>query len=220
MNGGAGDLSSALEHWAKSISACHYFLIRPYEDCRSGLPVVLSNFPLEWQQNYIEAREHRFDPVVHDGLASAVMLTWSRDRLPQDPVSVRVMRQRYDQGCEAGVGIPVRGPAGQFSILSFWTADAAAFHAGVLRHGAELYALAAYLHAAGFAGRQPGHGLSPIELECLRWTAQGKTAWEISVLMSLPERTVHYHIGEASRKLGAPNKTAAACIALKAGIID
>ncbi len=210
---------ATLENWAQAIKASHYLLIHPYEDARSSVPVLTSNFSLQWQKTYIDARDHRFDPVVREALTSTRMLNWSREHLPQDAAAGRVMRHRYDEGCSAGVGFPVRGPAGQFSILSFWAAEAQAFRAATRQYCAELHALAVYSHIAAYSRREPVHTLSPIEIECLRWTAQGKTAWELSVLMSLPERTVHYHIGEASRKLGAPNKTAAACIALKAGII-
>lgn len=214
------DLTVALEAWSQSIHADYYFHVRPYDEARSDRSNVLASFSQEWKHNYITAREHRFDPVVLDALSSVGMLIWSRDRPPQDAAAAQVMERRYKEGCCTGIGVPVRGPAGQFSILSFWACDETGFHAAVRCRGAELHALAVYCHAAIYAQRQSTHSLSPIEIECIRWTAQGKTAWEISVLMSLPERTIHYHIGEASRKLGAPNKTAATCIALRAGLLE
>jgi DNA-binding CsgD family transcriptional regulator len=58
---------------------------------------------------------------------------------------------------------------------------------------------------------------SPItarETEVLQWTALGKTAWEISVIISVTERTVNAHLQRAAKKLGAANKTHAITIAL------
>lgn len=61
--------------------------------------------------------------------------------------------------------------------------------------------------------------LSAREITVIRWTAVGKTALEISAILSLSERTVKFHIGNAMRKLGANNKTAAAVRATALGLI-
>jgi len=61
--------------------------------------------------------------------------------------------------------------------------------------------------------------LSKREVDVLRWTAMGKTAWEVGVLMSLTERTINFHISRVVDKLGVPNKTAAAVLAVRAGRI-
>jgi LuxR family quorum sensing-dependent transcriptional regulator len=65
-------------------------------------------------------------------------------------------------------------------------------------------------------GRGP---LTPREREILRWAADGKTAWETSVILDLSERTVKFHLIEASRKLNAVNRTSAVAKALARGLI-
>ena len=60
--------------------------------------------------------------------------------------------------------------------------------------------------------------LRPREIECLQWTAHGKTAWEISMILRLSERTVNFHLGNAMRKLGVHNKTHAVAKMLVTGI--
>ena len=35
--------------------------------------------------------------------------------------------------------------------------------------------------------------LSPRELECLKWAAAGKTAWETSIILDISEGTVKFH---------------------------
>jgi DNA-binding NarL/FixJ family response regulator len=38
--------------------------------------------------------------------------------------------------------------------------------------------------------------VSARELDCLKWTAAGKTAWEASVILGISERTVTHHLIE------------------------
>jgi DNA-binding CsgD family transcriptional regulator len=64
------------------------------------------------------------------------------------------------------------------------------------------------------------HSLTPRELEALKWTAQGKTAWEIGEILQITKRTVDEHIQTAVRKLGAANKSQAVAIALRKRIVD
>ena len=62
--------------------------------------------------------------------------------------------------------------------------------------------------------------LSPREREVLRWVAQGKSSWEIGVLLGISSRTVNEHVTSAVRKLSARNRTHAVAIALRDGIIE
>ncbi|MEA9976018.1 helix-turn-helix transcriptional regulator [Pseudomonas sp. 10B1] len=61
--------------------------------------------------------------------------------------------------------------------------------------------------------------LSPRETDVLRWSAAGKTAANIGVILNLKERTVRFHIANAIKKMGTTNKTAAVAQALKYGIL-
>src|SRR3546814_13057027 len=46
-----------------------------------------------------------------------------------------------------------------------------------------------------------GVALSPREFECLRWSAQGKSAWEIGCILGISRRTVSFHLDNAKAKL-------------------
>jgi DNA-binding CsgD family transcriptional regulator len=52
-----------------------------------------------------------------------------------------------------------------------------------------------------------GCPLTKRELEILQWIKEGKTGWEISVIMDISENTVRFHIKNILKKLGAVNKT-------------
>jgi DNA-binding CsgD family transcriptional regulator len=61
--------------------------------------------------------------------------------------------------------------------------------------------------------------LTPRELEALRWTMEGKTAWEVGSILGISERTAVLHIQNAMRKLGSVNKHQAVLKALRLGLI-
>jgi DNA-binding CsgD family transcriptional regulator len=47
------------------------------------------------------------------------------------------------------------------------------------------------------------------ERECLKWAAEGKTAWEIGQILSITERTAVFHLNNVIQKMGAANKAQA-----------
>ena len=59
-------------------------------------------------------------------------------------------------------------------------------------------------------------GLTPRETEVLTWIAQGKTNYEIGVILSACTGTVCKHVQRILSKLCVENRTAAAAIALGA----
>lgn len=58
------------------------------------------------------------------------------------------------------------------------------------------------------------------ELEVLRWLEQGKSTWDVSVILNRSERVIKYHITNLMKKLSAQNRTHAVAIAIRQGLID
>ena len=61
--------------------------------------------------------------------------------------------------------------------------------------------------------------LMPRERESLKWTLDGKTAWEVGEILSISERTAVMHLHNAARKLGATSKVQAALNARRLDLI-
>jgi DNA-binding CsgD family transcriptional regulator len=61
--------------------------------------------------------------------------------------------------------------------------------------------------------------LTERQREVMRWTAVGKTAFEVGMIVGVTERAVNFHIGRVLSKLGATNKTHAAVMAAVMGIL-
>jgi len=69
-----------------------------------------------------------------------------------------------------------------------------------------------------FVAPPPVH-LTLKELEVLRWTAEGKAAEEIAIILSLTARTVGFHMHSIMCKLGVRNTTAAVIQATRRNLI-
>lgn len=92
----------------------------------------------------------------------------------------------------------------------------------VLAH--ELQVLASYFHGhiLRVNGKDTGQDIliSARELDCLKWTAAGKTAWEASVILGISERTVRFHLNAAREKLNCTTTTQAVAKAVANRLID
>ena len=56
---------------------------------------------------------------------------------------------------------------------------------------------------------EAGPMLTPRERDCLAWVAEGKSDWEISVILGVSQATAGFHVDNARRKLGAVNRAQA-----------
>jgi DNA-binding CsgD family transcriptional regulator len=61
--------------------------------------------------------------------------------------------------------------------------------------------------------------LTPREKEVLKWTAEGKTAWEVGQILGLAEDTVKFHLRNVTKKLGSSSKHQAVLKAMDLGLI-
>lgn len=66
--------------------------------------------------------------------------------------------------------------------------------------------------------RIPGT-LTDREIDCLNWTAAGKTSAEIADILNLSEHTVNHYLNRATKKLDTVNRTQAVAKALRVGLI-
>lgn len=62
--------------------------------------------------------------------------------------------------------------------------------------------------------------ITPREKEVLDWVKIGKSSWEISMILSVSERTVKFHLSNVYQKLGVHCRVRAVARAIKLGIID
>jgi DNA-binding CsgD family transcriptional regulator len=123
------------------------------------------------------------------------------------------------------MSIPLRPLVGETALL-FVGADMTGEDfqnqkASILR---EFQVLANYFHQ--HIMRIYGHDaenqmlVSARELDCLKWVAAGKTAWEASVILGISERTVRFHLNAAREKLNCLTTTQAVAKAVSQQLIE
>jgi len=61
--------------------------------------------------------------------------------------------------------------------------------------------------------------LSVREQQVLNWLKEGKSSWDISVVLGVSERTINFHVYNLMGKLGALNRPQAVAIAIRRGLI-
>jgi LuxR family quorum-sensing transcriptional regulator LasR len=61
--------------------------------------------------------------------------------------------------------------------------------------------------------------LTPCELECLKWCADGKSSWEIANILHCAEATVNFHVSNIRRKLNVTTRRQAVVKAIRLGMI-
>lgn len=116
----------------------------------------------------------------------------------------------------------LRGETAIFAAAGAGGPDAGGGLAGA--SAAELGILARYFHSHIL--RLNGHDtfdsllMSARELDCLKWTAAGKTAWEASKILGISERTVIFHLNAARKKLNCATTTQAVAKAVATQLIS
>lgn len=211
----------------------NYFSINTEELAKNRLDDIfddilcINNQRSNWIKHYVDQNYSKRDPVLVDAYRGRSPIIWNecykRDTLTDD--EKQVMGDAYDFGLERGISIPVHGPGGEFGMLAL-DSDIKQIEFEKLiddkKHDLELLAYHAHAAAQAYltlAETPKPTVLSEREIEVLLWTADGKTAWEIAMILNISERTVHFHIQKIMNKFGARNKTHALAKAMSFGML-
>ncbi|KAA2233138.1 helix-turn-helix transcriptional regulator [Salinarimonas soli] len=182
---------------------------------------MVSGWPDEWLSRYTDYGYVHVDPVIRKIRATTMPFMW--DEAPydrDDHAAARVMSESPDFGLVVGMTVPIHTVKGFTAGVCFSSRHRLHWN-GETR--AALHLIAIYAHARAVelieartdAPSKPPVRLSAREVECLRWTAAGKTAWEISVILRLSEHTVTGYLQSAAVKLGAVNRIQAVAEAIR-----
>ncbi len=190
--------------------------------------IIVSGYPKEWRDHYNTNNYVSIDPTVAHCREHVVPLAWEDiERGAGSPKGLaRFLSDADDFGIRSGASFPVHGSHGESAILSFASTSGAAQSAADIRTALPFgHALASYIHEAirrvfGEEYLMVGQcKLSEREQECLMWSAEGKTAWEIAQILSISERTANYHLLNCTRKLDVSNRQQAIARAISQSLI-
>jgi LuxR family transcriptional activator of conjugal transfer of Ti plasmids len=171
---------------------------------------LISNYPLAWTQYYLARRYETLDPVILEARTAPESFLWgpgSRlDAGCNDRSAFFEEAARF--GIRSGFTIPIRDGRSHLAALTL-AADACPprFVRAIRRSDAALQLIATLFHRAARRSLVQERSvddivLAPREYACLALSAKGKTAWEISVILGISQRTAIDYLERAKRKLG------------------
>jgi DNA-binding CsgD family transcriptional regulator len=168
------------------------------------------------------------DPVMQHCKRAAVPIVWDQQTYVRSGAG-DLWEHQAQFGYSTGIALALHLPAGRHFLLGFDRDRPLSRSARSLtRTVAELQLFAVHAQDAAFRlftpQAQPAATgvpqLTPRELEALKWTMEGKTAWEVGAIMSISERTAVLHLQNAMHKLGCVNKHQAVLKALRSGLLS
>lgn len=191
-----------------------------------GMPFVFQGTLKKWCSRYIEKNYDQIDPLVTYATRRHVPMFWD-DRNFRASSTELLFQDGLAYGLGCGLISPMHGANFKVAFVNLVSKNTECKHELATHQTlGRTQILACYFHEAfqkleNIAGAEfyGATALSNREIECLRWSADGKTSWEIAKILVLSERTVIFHLGNAAQKLGAVNRRQAVVRAIALGLI-
>lgn len=187
--------------------------------------ITVDNTPTEYVKAFESRKEGRRDPVMQRCKNGTIPVIWDQSTYVADGASEKWEIQA-EFGYRTGIALALHFPEGRhFMIGVDRAARLPAERTELTRIVADLQLFAVHAQDAAlrlfapveFQPERPA--LTRREVEVLNWTRDGKTAWEVGMILGISERTAVLHIQNAMHKLRSSSKHQAVLKALQLGLI-
>jgi LuxR family transcriptional activator of conjugal transfer of Ti plasmids len=189
---------------------------------------IIASFPAEWTARHVERDPSWIERIIVRAAADELPFYWGAP----EPTGTSVLEWLLQApplaagpAVSHGWTVPIHDAIGRVAALSFTAAqDFGALCHEVEAHRATLHVMAIYFHAyvrkaLVTQGRASTASLTPRELQCLGWAAQGKSRTDIGQIIGVSPRTIKFHLENAQRKLNVAHTTQAVLRAALLGLI-
>jgi LuxR family transcriptional regulator, quorum-sensing system regulator CviR len=185
------------------------------------LQLINVSYPTDWLSRYIEEDYANVDPILQYHFNHYDAQDWSQTyRLAQTRKERVFAGEAASFHLTQGITVGVKSLAQPMGSLFSFSGPQMGEHP---YHAAILQQLAPHLHQAllrlTFLPLAADPLLSNREREVLLWIKEGKTNWEISIILMISERTVRFHVANVLNKLQASTRGHAVAVALQHGLI-
>jgi LuxR family quorum-sensing transcriptional regulator LasR len=187
-----------------------------------------SNYSARWRSKYDDEALGYVDPTVTHCLTKTTPLVWSPELF-----STQRQQEMYEEACSynlrSGLTLPIHGPNGEVGILCFVSDNKAdkEFKRHAFEKLPEVTLLRDFIFESSTQFRRQSvipqierPELTRCELECLKWSAVGKTSWETAKILTCTEATVNFHFSNIRRKMNVTSRRQAVVKAIRLGLIS
>jgi len=178
-----------------------------------------SDWPSEYLKEWVENDYVIHDPITHLVLKASDPFDWDEAYEQGSEFGKKILDRAKEFGLTNGISIPIRTDYLPLGVVSIGYEGE--FNSDYLEY-VEIVSIHAYTHAQSLRSKDKGPTPIPLskrEVEILTFTAAGKTAWEISVILGIADTTVKTHIRNIIGKMGTTNKTHAVMKGIESGQI-
>ena len=195
----------------------------------SIIEVINNSYPNEWVDIYLKKSFQHIDPVLKKHISSFKPQIWSQTYNNDSCLNSEFITISHEFGLCNGATHGIKEMiCPRSSIFSFSGID----HKEIQRVLSVLDLIIPHMHVAvqnnyRIKNRQKLIGetlldikLSDREKEVLNWLKIGKTNWEISMIMSISERTAKFHVANIQKKLNSSTRGYAVAKAIQLELIS
>ena len=185
------------------------------------IDLINVDYPHEWLAHYAKGSVYRTDPVLIHQLNVMKPQFWSEaySAFPGESYT-DFARLAGDYGLRHGITAGYNTPQNDMISVFSFAGDQDRFHDHhkkildvVTPH---LFQGLTRLHPTA---RAAGCELTKREREVIRWVGEGKSNWELSMILKISESTVKFHMQNIEKKLNASNRAHAVALALGHGML-
>jgi len=187
--------------------------------------LLVSAFPPGWMERYLTQDYVHVDPVIRRIQRDYAPFLWS-EAAPfahgeHSVVVNRMLGEASEFNLRAGIAVPMLTLDGTIAAVSLGgEAVELPPQARGMIGMVSTFAISRAIDLRGRDTKRKKSKLTRREVECLKWAAEGKSEWEIGVILHVSEHTADKHLANAHRKLGAASRAQAVANALRWGLIS
>ena len=219
-----GDVTSALRliGTAYKFDSVTYHMPRIHGSVVDA-PFVRTTYKDDWVAHYLLNNLVSIDPVVKFGTEETAPFDWTS--IPMSPALEHIAGEarKFNVGM-SGFTVPIvdnKNRKAIFSVNSAMSPLEWREHIRITK--ADIVLLAQDVHkkavSEAYQGVDAGTRLTPREIECLGWTAKGKTYTEISTIIGISEHTVRAYLKTIRIKMDCVTLAQAVSKATKLGAL-
>lgn len=187
---------------------------------------VVDNMPLAYSDGFDNAELQQSDPVMQHCKHSSIPIIWDQSTYI-DSNRAHLWEEQAAHGLKTGIAVAIHLPEDRHFFIGVDRPKPLSSRIKRLSViVAELQLFAVHAQDAALrifcpppTGADGTQLLTPREAEALRWTMEGKSAFEVSEALNISERTTVFHLRNAMKKLACKSKHQAVLKAMRLGLL-